>query len=82
MIKITLDAKGGAIKNILCQEGRPLNNKIISTTMTCHNYKDAVNQILATQIKIIWMRQRKAPINTKLCMNFVSFTRIKWPRVF
>ena len=50
--------------------------------MTCHNYKDAVNQILATQIKLIWMRQRKAPINTKLCMNFVSFTRIKWPRVF
>ena len=33
LIKNTLDAKGGAKRNILCQEGRPLDNKIINTNI-------------------------------------------------
>ena len=32
LIKNTLDAKGGAKRNTLCQEGRPLDNKIINTS--------------------------------------------------
>ena len=30
IIKNTLDAKGGAVRNILSQEGRPSNNKIMN----------------------------------------------------
>ena len=45
--------------------------------MTCHNYKDAVNQILATQIKIISVCVFRNKLSTTKVVNLKLILALK-----